>query len=77
MTTETQSDFARATAVTGRPDSTFATDLDGAWTVAGAVNGGYLLSVIGRALSATVPEFPDPLVISAYYLAAATPAPLR
>lgn len=75
MTTETQSDFARATAVTGRQDSTFATDLDGAWTVAGAVNGGYLLSVIGRALSVTVPEFPDPLVISAYYLGRSDPGP--
>ena len=68
MTSQTLSDFARATSVTPTSESTFAADLDGSWKVAGAINGGYLLGVMGRALSETVPDLPDPLVISAYYL---------
>lgn len=68
MKSQTLSEFARATAVTPTSDSTFSAELDGDWKVAGAVNGGYLLGVIGRALSATVPALPDPLVVSAYYL---------
>ena len=68
MTEETQSEFAHATAVTPRGDARFTADLDGSWKVGGAVNGGYLLGVIGRAMAQTVPATPDPLVISAYYL---------
>ena len=50
-------------------------DLGPGWVVGGAVNGGYLLAVIGNAIRASLPGKPDPLAVSAYYLAAATPGP--
>ncbi len=49
----------------------FTADLRGHWSVGGALNGGYLLSVLGRALRETVPDRPDPLSISVYYVSAA------
>ncbi|MBB6626923.1 thioesterase family protein [Nocardioides sp. KIGAM211] len=50
-------------------------DLAGGWVVGGGVNGGYLLAVIGNAIRAELPGKPDPLSISAYYLAASVPGP--
>ncbi len=55
--------------------SRYAAILDGGWSVGGGLNGGYLLAVIGNALKAALPAKPDPLSISAYYLAAGTPGP--
>jgi hypothetical protein len=49
--------------------------LDPGWVVGGGINGGYLLAVIGNAIRHTVPAKPDPLAISAHYLAASTPGP--
>lgn len=62
------SEFESATAVERRSDSTFTAELDGDWSVAGAVNGGYLLGVIAQALRAGSPNALDPLVLSTYYL---------
>ena len=45
--------------------------------VGGAVNGGYLLGVIGRAIAETVPAKPHPLAVSAYYLSASRPGPAQ
>lgn len=45
------------------------------WVVGGGVNGGYLLAVVGNAISQELPAKPDPIAISAYYLSAATPGP--
>lgn len=50
-------------------------DLADGWRVGGGINGGYLLAVVGNALRASLPHHPDPLVISAYYLSAATSGP--
>ncbi len=52
-------------------------DLSDGWVVGGGVNGGYLLAVIGNAIRATLPDKPDPLAVTAYYLAASTPGPAR
>ena len=68
MTDITSSEFARATAVERTGDHSFTAELGAGWKVAGAVNGGYLLSVAGQALRALNPNTPDPLVISTYYL---------
>src|SRR5690606_19380370 len=46
-------------------------DLAGHWSVGGALNGGYLLGVLGRAFRETVPDRPDPLAVSVYYVSAA------
>ena len=60
------------TAVEATPDG-WSADLDPGWAVGGGVNGGYLLGVIGRAIGETVPDKPDPLAVSAYYLSATRP----
>jgi acyl-CoA thioesterase len=53
----------------------YAADLSPGWLVGGGLNGGYLLAVIGNALRDRLPEKPDPLVVSAYYLSASAPGP--
>jgi acyl-CoA thioesterase len=50
-------------------------DLSDGWVVGGAVNGGYLLSVVGNAISASLPAKPDPITMSAYFLSPAEPGP--
>ncbi|MFC7221245.1 thioesterase family protein [Streptomyces polyrhachis] len=74
-------DFDRETAVTRRPGgrSIYDTDLPGAWKVGMGINGGLLLSVAARALSAELGEgptpHPHPFSISAYYLSTSTAGP--
>lgn len=55
----------------------FVAELDGGWMVGAAINGGYQLAVVGKAIAAAVPGKPDPLAVSAYYLSATTPGPAR
>ncbi len=50
-------------------------DLSGGWMVGGGVNGGYLLSVIGNAISSELPGKPDPITMSAYFLSPSAPGP--
>ncbi|UQI47753.1 thioesterase family protein [Streptomyces sp. HU2014] len=49
-------------------------ELSEGWTILGAVNGGYLLSVLGRALGAALPH-PDPFTITAHYLTTSRSGP--
>ncbi|MDN5793120.1 MAG: thioesterase family protein [Brevibacterium aurantiacum] len=63
-----ESEFASAIAVERQSDTSFTADIDGDWSVAGAVNGGYLLSIAGLALRNNSAKAPDPLVLSTYYL---------
>lgn len=72
------SEFDRDTAVTLRAPGVYDTDLSAGWTIINAVNGGYLLATLGRALADALPH-PDPFTISAYYLTAsqAGPATIR
>ena len=58
-----------------RDGDAFTADLTDGWLVGGGVNGGYLLSVIGHALSQVVPGKPDPISVTAHYLSAAAPGP--
>ncbi|MCD4525579.1 thioesterase family protein [Nocardioides sp. cx-173] len=67
--------FDKTTAVTPEGDGRYAAELDPGWQVGGAVNGGYLLGVVGNAIRAALPDKPDPLVLSAYFLSAAAPGP--
>ena len=48
-------------------DTTDVTALSGRWNALAGVNGGYLLAVCTRTLGAAMP-FPDPVVISGFYL---------
>jgi acyl-CoA thioesterase len=68
-------EFDDQIAIVREDDTTYSAELADGWVVGGAVNGGYLLSVIGNAIRHTLPDKPDPLVISAYYVSAATPGP--
>ncbi|MGW1540909.1 thioesterase family protein [Streptomyces sp. NPDC002309] len=68
------SEFDRDTAVVRRSEGVYDIDLSAGWTIISAVNGGYLLAVLGRALSDALPH-PDPFTISAHYLTASQPGP--
>lgn len=70
------SEFDRDTAVAARPGEPGVYDagLSAGWTIIRAVNGGYLLAVVGRALRAALPH-PDPLTVTAHYLTASEPGP--
>ncbi|MCL2732467.1 MAG: thioesterase family protein [Actinomycetia bacterium] len=70
------SEFDRDTAVVARPGEpgTYDIDLSAGWTIIAAVNGGYLLAVLGRALREALPH-PDPITITAHYLTASQPGP--
>ncbi|QFR00487.1 thioesterase family protein [Streptomyces phaeolivaceus] len=68
------SEFDRDTAVTRRGPGVYDIDLSAGWTITGALNGGYLLAVLGRALADALPH-DDPFTISAHYLTASRPGP--
>lgn len=68
------SEFDRDTAVTLREPGVYDIDLSAGWTIISAVNGGYLLAVLGRALSDALPHS-DPFTVSAHYLTASQPGP--
>ena len=68
------SEFDRDTAVTRREPGVYDIDLSAGWTIISAVNGGYLLAVLGRALADALPHA-DPFTISAHYLTASAPGP--
>ncbi|HET7194975.1 MAG TPA: acyl-CoA thioesterase domain-containing protein, partial [Nocardioides sp.] len=70
------SEFDQQIAVQPAGDGEFKADLAPGWVVGGGVNGGYLLAVIGNAIRASLTDKPDPIAISAYYLAAAEPGPV-
>ncbi|SPE58349.1 hypothetical protein SNS2_3948 [Streptomyces netropsis] len=74
------SEFDRDTAIARRAPGTsgtsavFDADLSAGWTIGHAVNGGYLLALLGRALGETL-RHPDPFSITAHYLSASKPGP--
>ncbi|MFP3992612.1 thioesterase family protein [Streptomyces sp. E11-3] len=68
------SEFDRDTAVTLREPGVYDAELSAGWTIITAVNGGYLLALLGRALGEALPH-PHPFTISAHYLTASQPGP--
>ncbi|NYE43094.1 thioesterase family protein [Streptomyces fulvorobeus] len=68
------SEFDRDTAVTLREEGVYDAELSAGWTIIHAVNGGYLLAMLGRALGQALPH-PDPFSVSAHYLTASEPGP--
>ncbi|MGW4605989.1 thioesterase family protein [Streptomyces sp. NPDC004532] len=68
------SEFDRDTAVSLREPGVYGIDLSAGWTIINAVNGGYLLAVLGRALGDALPHR-DPFTVSAHYLTASQPGP--
>ncbi|MCX5204054.1 thioesterase family protein [Streptomyces sp. NBC_00237] len=68
------SEFDRDTAVVRREPGVYDAELSAGWTIINAVNGGYLLAVIGRALADALPH-PDPFTVSAHYFTPSVPGP--
>ncbi|MFF9345819.1 thioesterase family protein [Streptomyces sp. NPDC014734] len=68
------SEFDRDTAVTLREEGVYDAELSAGWTIMRAVNGGYLLALLGRALGQALPHR-DPFSISAHYLTTSVPGP--
>ncbi|WP_328886966.1 thioesterase family protein [Streptomyces sp. NBC_00316] len=68
------SEFDRDTAVTLREEGVYDAELSAGWTIIHAVNGGYLLAMLGRALGDALPHA-DPFSVSAHYLTASVPGP--
>ncbi|GGV82932.1 MULTISPECIES: thioesterase family protein [Streptomyces] len=68
------SEFDRDTALVRRAPGVYDIDLSAGWSIINAVNGGYLLAVLGRALADALPH-PDPFTITAHYLTASQPGP--
>ncbi|WP_250288867.1 thioesterase family protein [Streptomyces atroolivaceus] len=68
------SEFDRDTVVTLREEGVYDAELSAGWTIIHAVNGGYLLAMLGRALGEALPHS-DPFSVSAHYLTASVPGP--
>lgn len=69
-------EFARDSAVRRVSDDTWEAELSAGWCLGEIVNGGYVMAVAARALSAALPH-KDPLTVTAYYLARAVPGPVQ
>ncbi|MEU0990058.1 thioesterase family protein [Streptomyces sp. NPDC005953] len=68
------SEFDRDTAVILRAPGVYDAFLSPGWTIIRAINGGYLLALLGRALGDAL-DHPDPFSVSAHYLSASRPGP--
>lgn len=67
-------DFADATRVRSAGDGRFDAEIAEGWDIVGNTNGGYLLSIAGRAMAAAA-DRPDPVSVTAHYLAPGRPGP--
>jgi acyl-CoA thioesterase len=71
--TSSDSEFDLATALSG-DGPVFTTALDDRWDALAGVNGGFMLALVTRALGRVMP-FPDPLVVSGFFLRPGKPGP--
>lgn len=67
--------FSGATAVHATGEGRFDVQLSPDWTIAGRPNGGYLLAILGRAVTDAAGEHRHVLAASAHYLRAPEPGP--
>src|ERR1700739_151361 len=66
-------EFDAATALSGS-GPVFGAVLDGRWDGQASTNGGFLLALATRAVGEVLP-FPDPVVVSGFYLRPGSPGP--
>jgi acyl-CoA thioesterase len=66
--------FARDTAVRADGDGRYATEIRPGWDIAGNANGGYLLSIVVRAMRDATGR-PDPVTVTGHFLAPGRPGP--
>lgn len=69
-------EFDRATTVTELGDGRYGGEIHAGWDIGGNANGGYLLALAARALRAASTR-PDPVTITAHYLAPGPPGPVE
>jgi acyl-CoA thioesterase len=67
--------FAEATAVERTADGRYTATIEPGWDIAGNANGGYLLSIVARAITDAT-EQPDPLTVTGHFLAPGHPGPV-
>jgi acyl-CoA thioesterase len=67
--------FAEATGVDAVGDGRYAGEVRPGWDIGGNANGGYLLAIAARAMGAAAGR-PDPVTITAHYLAPGKPGPV-
>lgn len=77
MTTSapSQGPFAEATAVTDLGAGRYGATIQPGWDIAANANGGYLLAILGRALSEQSGH-PDPITVTGHYLRPGKPGPV-
>lgn len=68
--------FERETAIEQIGENLFRGELHEGWRIGAVPNGGYVMSIAGRALRAILPH-KDPLTVSAFYLAPTTLGPIE
>ncbi len=74
-------EYDRDTAVSALGDGRYGAQLSPGWTVGPAINGGYLLAIIGTAVAAELESVApgkghrDPFSVSAHFLSASVPGP--
>jgi hypothetical protein len=68
--------FASASALSETSPGRFRGDVDPAWTIGGKPNGGYLLAMLGRAVTLVGPH-PHVVATSAHFLTAPEPGPVQ
>jgi len=74
-------EYDRDTAISALGDGLHGAHLSPGWAVGPAINGGYLLAIIGKAVAAELASrtpdksHPDPFSVSAHFLSAATAGP--
>lgn len=68
--THVDSEFDRALRLAERSctPGVYDADLDDGWFIGGALHGGYLMALCANALRRRLPDHPDPLSISAFFL---------
>jgi acyl-coenzyme A thioesterase PaaI-like protein len=67
--------FESDTAVQPAGDGRWTAEIHSGWEIAGNANGGYLLALAARALTAATGR-PDPVTVTAHYLAPGKPGPI-
>ena len=67
-------EFDADTALVPASDGRFAGEITDRWMIGGGPNGGYIASIILRALMATTPQ-PDPLSLTTHYVGRPEPGP--
>ena len=72
---QADSEFDRDIAVSSSGAEFTGTMPDG-WRVGGGINGGFQLSLLGNAIRAALPDHPDPIAVSAYYVSPAVAGPV-